>query len=421
VATGEVIVFDGFLRMYRESLDDEKEEESTDLLPAMSPGDPMQRDYIEALEQYTTHPARYTEASLVKKMEALGIGRPSTYAPTITTIQNREYVVKENRAGKERAIDQIVLAGDQVTVKTLKKSFGAEKKKLFPSDVGMVVTDFLRAHFPNIMDYNFTAKAEEAFDTIAEGGLQWQAMIREFYDPFHANVEKTMKESERNTGERVLGVDPATGATLSARLGKFGPMVQVGEGENARYLNLMKGQMVETITLEEAIALARFPRALGEFEGLPVTVGIGRYGPYVKHGDLYVSLREEDPGTIDFETSVGVIREKREFDSKRKIRVFENGAQILNGRYGPYITYNRANYKIPKELDASQLTFEETMALVEKSGETRTRASARKDATATAAKKTTRTTAKKSTKTAAKKTSTGKVTKTTRKRTTDAK
>ena len=282
-AVGEVIIFDGFLKVYMESFDDEKEDDEAALLPAIHKGDQLQRSLIQALEQYTTHPPRYTEASLVKKMEALGIGRPSTYAPTITTIQNRGYILRESRDGTERQLDQIDLKGQDIKVKKISRIFGAEKKKLFPSDIGMVVTDFLSNYFTNIMDYNFTANAEDALDHIAEGEVEWQSMIGTFYQPFHANVEKTLKESERNTGARELGKDPQTGETVSVRIGRFGPMAQIGEGESVRYAGLLKGQLMETITLEEALDLFKFPRQLGEFEEKPVSVGSGRFGPYIKH------------------------------------------------------------------------------------------------------------------------------------------
>ena len=275
-AVGEVIIFDGFLKVYMESFDDEKEDDEAALLPAIHKGDQLQRSLIQALEQYTTHPPRYTEASLVKKMEALGIGRPSTYAPTITTIQNRGYILRESRDGTERQLDQIDLKGQDIKVKKISRIFGAEKKKLFPSDIGIVVTDFLSNYFTNIMDYNFTANAEDALDHIAEGEVEWQSMIGTFYQPFHANVEKTLKESERNTGARELGKDPQTGETVSVRIGRFGPMAQIGEGESVRYAGLLKGQLMETITLEEALDLFKFPRQLGEFEEKPVSVGIGR-------------------------------------------------------------------------------------------------------------------------------------------------
>jgi DNA topoisomerase-1 len=405
VATGEVILFDGFLRMYRESLDDEKEDEQAEMLPALHAGDRLQRERVEALEQYTPHPPRYTEASLVKKLEALGIGRPSTYAPTITTIQNRDYVIRESRKGKERPLDHLVLAGDQIKLDQLVRHFGTEKRKLFPSDVGMVVTDFLCEHFPGIMDYNFTAKAEEALDNVAGGELQWQSMIRDFYTPFHANVEKTLKESERNTGERLLGTDPATGATVSVRIGRFGPIVQVGEGEQVRYAGLLKTQLMETITLEEALALLEYPRHLGEYEEKPVTIGIGRFGPYVKHGTMYVSLKKgvDDPATLSLDTAIERINEKRLAESNRRIQQFDNGACILNGRFGPYITYNKTNYKIPKSQDASMMTFEETMNIIEKGGELKEakapKSIARKTTKKETATKSTKTTGKKSTKT----------------------
>lgn len=370
VATGEVIIFDGFLRMYMESHDEETDDDSSGLLPPINKGDTLNRMLINATEQYTLHPPRYTEASLVKKMEALGIGRPSTYAPTITTIQNRGYIIKESREGTERNIDQIELKGNEIKIKVSKKIFGAEKKKLFPSDIGMVVTDFLSEHFRNIMDYNFTARAEEALDNIAEGDVEWQNMIGEFYNPFHENVESTLKNSERNSGQRTLGTDPATGETVSVRIGRFGPMAQIGEGENVRYAGLLKGQLMETITLEEALELFKFPRKLGLFEDKEVSVGIGRFGPYVKHNNAFVSLKkgEDDPGTITLDTAILRIEEKREADRKKLIKAFDNGAQILNGRFGPYITYNKANYKIPKTVKAEELTLETTMEIIEKEG-----------------------------------------------------
>lgn len=369
-ATGEVIIFDGFLRMYLESHDDETDDEKADLLPAINKGDKLNRTQINATEQYTLHPPRYTEASLVKKMEALGIGRPSTYAPTITTIQNRGYIIKESRDGTERQIEQFELKGNDIKTRLSKKIFGAEKKKLFPSDIGMVVTDFLSEHFQNIMDYNFTAKAEEALDNIAEGEVQWQKMIGEFYNPFHENVESTLKNSERNSGQRVLGVEPATGETVSVRIGRFGPMAQIGEGENVRYAGLLKGQLMETITLEEALGLFKFPRKLGQFEDKDVSVGIGRFGPYIKHNSAFVSLKkgEDDPGTITLDTAILRINEKRESDRNKLIKAFDNGVQVLNGRFGPYISFNKANYKIPKTLKAEELTLEKCMELIEKEG-----------------------------------------------------
>ena len=397
-AVGEVIIFDGFLKVYMESFDDEKEDDEAALLPAINKGDQLQRSLIQALEQYTTHPPRYTEASLVKKMEALGIGRPSTYAPTITTIQNRGYILRESRDGAERQLDQIDLKGQDIKVKKINRMFGAEKKKLFPSDIGMVVTDFLSNYFMNIMDYNFTANAEDALDHIAEGEVEWQSMIGTFYQPFHANVEKTLKESERNTGARELGKDPQTGETVVVRIGRFGPMAQIGEGESVRYAGLLKGQLMETITLEEALDLFKFPRQLGEFEEKPVNIGIGRFGPYIKHNQLFVSLKKgiDDPGTITLETAIERINEKREIEKNRKIQEFENGVQILNGRFGPYITFNKVNYKIPKGKEADKLTFEETMAIIEKGGDCKKKTT--KKTTKKAASKTTKKETKKETK-----------------------
>lgn len=368
IASGEVIVFDGFLKMYRESYDDDRDEEKSDLLPPIHKGDDLKRRSILATEQYTLHPPRYTEASLVKKMETLGIGRPSTYAPTITTIQNRGYILKESREGLERKIEQIELKGEAIQSSFSTKTFGAEKKKLFPSDMGMVVTDFLSAHFTNIMDYNFTAKAEEALDDVAEGDIEWQKMIGQFYTPFHDNVELTLKTSERNSGERELGKDPQSGENVIVRIGRFGPMAQIGEGENVRYAGLRKGQLMETITLEEALELFKFPRKLGAYEDKEVSIGIGRFGPYIKHNNAFVSLKkgEDDPGTITLETAIQRIEEKRENDRKKLIKAFENGIQVLNGRFGPYISFEKKNFRIPKSKKAEELTLEECMQLIEK-------------------------------------------------------
>lgn len=404
IASGEVVIFDGFLRMYRESHDDEHDDEKSTLLPPINKGDSLNRKLIIATEQYTQHPPRYTEASLVKKMETLGIGRPSTYAPTITTIQNRGYITKESREGAERTIRQMELKEDDIQVSALKKTFGAEKKKLFPSDMGMVVTDFLDSHFPNIMNYNFTAQAEEALDDIAEGDIKWQNMIGQFYSPFHDNVEKTLKNSERNTGARILGTDPGSGETVSVRIGRFGPMAQVGEGENVRYAGLRKGQLMETISLEEALELFKFPRKLGMFENKEISVGIGRFGPYIKHNNSFVSLKkgEDNPSTITLETAIQRIEEKRESDKNKQIKVFDNGITVLNGRFGPYIKYDKKNFKIPKTLKAEELTQEECLAIIEKENSKKTtssRTSARTAKASPKSKKTnTKTTAAKATK-----------------------
>lgn len=404
IASGEVVIFDGFLRMYRESHDDEHDDEKSTLLPPINKGDLLNRKLIIATEQYTQHPPRYTEASLVKKMETLGIGRPSTYAPTITTIQNRGYITKESREGTERTIRQMELKEDNIQMSALKKTFGAEKKKLFPSDMGMVVTDFLDSHFPNIMNYNFTAQAEEALDDIAEGDIKWQNMIGQFYSPFHDNVEKTLKNSERNTGARILGTAPGSGETVSVRIGRFGPMAQIGEGENVRYAGLRKGQLMETISLEEALELFKFPRKLGIFENKEISVGIGRFGPYIKHNNSFVSLKkgEDNPSTITLETAIQRIEEKRESDKNKQIKVFDNGITVLNGRFGPYIKYDKKNFKIPKTLKAEELTQEECLTIIEKENSKKTtssRTSARTAKASPKSKKTnTKTTAAKATK-----------------------
>lgn len=366
IATGEVVVFDGFLRMYMESHDDEAEDEQGSLLPAMAKGDALERATILAQEQFTQHPPRYTEASLVKKMEALGIGRPSTYAPTITTIQNRGYIIRESREGVERSVETMELKGTDIRTKKNKKTFGAEKKKLFPSDMGMVVTDFLSAHFKNIMDYNFTAQAEEALDDVAEGTVEWQKMIGEFYAPFHRTVEDTLQHSERNSGERVLGSHPETGEPVSVRIGRFGPIAQIGEGEGVRYAGLRKGQLMETITLEEALELFRFPRLLGEYEEKEVSVGIGRFGPYIKHNGMFVSLKKgvDDPMTVTLDTAIERILEKREQEQNKLIQEYDNGVRILRGRFGPYISYNKTNYRIPKTQKPEELTLEKCLELI---------------------------------------------------------
>ena len=371
IATGEVITFDGFLKMYMESHDDETDSEQHTLLPVLHQHDIVKRKQIIAQEQFTQHPPRYTEASLVKKMETLGIGRPSTYAPTITTIQNRGYILKESRDGINREVQQLELKDQEIQVKTFSKTFGTEKKKLFPSDMGMVVTDFLSEHFQHIMDYNFTAEAEESLDHIAEGNLEWQKMIGEFYTPFHQSVEFTLQHSERNNGERILGIDPNSGETVSVRIGRFGPMAQIGKEDTVRYAGLQKGQLMETITLEEALELFKFPRKIGKYEDLEVSIGIGRFGPYIKHNNKFISLKKgvDDPGTITLETAITRIEEKRENDRNKTIQIFENGVQILNGRFGPYISYNKTNYKIPKTENALELTLDKCMELIEKESE----------------------------------------------------
>jgi DNA topoisomerase-1 len=412
-ATGEVIKFDGFLKVYMESTDDENTDEDTKgLLPAVSAGEKLGLDQCEARQRWTQKPPRYSEASLVRRLEELGIGRPSTYAPTISTIQQRGYVVKEDRPGEERKYKYISYRNGKLEEAEKTEIAGAERNKLFPTDIGMVVNDFLVKYFPDIVSYDFTAKVEKEFDDIAVGKLEWDAAIDEFYKPFHDKVEHTLENSEKSTGERILGKDPETGKTVLVRIGRFGPMAQLGEtpedgeGEKPKFASLQRGQHIETITLEEALELFRLPRNLGEFEGKQVTIGIGRFGPYIRHDNKFVSLKkgEDDPYTIDLETAIERIKEKREADLKKIIKVFDEDPdmKLLNGRWGPYISYKGKNYRIPKTVDAEKLTLEECLEYVEK-GSKGTKSTKAKKSTAarkTTTKKTTakKTTAKKSTK-----------------------
>ena len=393
-ASGEVITFDGFLRLYMESRDDEVSAAKTDgsgdgLLPAMTEGTVLTRGQTVATQRFAQRPPRYSEASLVKHLEELGIGRPSTYAPTISTIINRGYVVKEDRDGVKRDYTVLTLSKAGGLKRTRKSEMtGAEKNKLFPTDIGMLVTDYLAEHFAAILDYNFTARVEKEFDEIAEGGLDWRRMLAAFYAPFHEHVDNAEGETEYVRSERLLGVDPKTGKNVYARVGKFGAMVQLGdtpaaaskakessepsEDEKPRYASLLKGQMVATITLEEALALFELPRELGEYEGKTVTAAVGRFGPYVKHDGKFVSLKVregDDPYTVTLERAVQLIEEKREAERNRVIRVYEaEDIQVLNGRWGPYIAHGGTNYKIPKTLlakrEAASLTLEELRTLI---------------------------------------------------------
>ena len=372
-ATGEVLKFDGFLKVYMESTDDEQEEEETKgLLPPLKVNDPLQRDRIEAAEKSTQQPARYTEASLVKKMEELGIGRPSTYAPTISVIQQREYVLKEDRPGSKREMQQIVLMGETITSKMVSENFGFEKSKLFPTDIGIVVNDFLEQNFDNIMDFNFTASVEKEFDEIAEGTLNWPSMIERFYKPFHTKVDTTTQTTERSKGERVLGTDPESGKPLSVKIGRFGPIAQIGEAtdeEKPRFASLLKEQSLETITFEEAMELFRLPRTLGTFEDEDMVIAVGRYGPYVRHKSKFYSLaKTDDPYTIKAERAIEIIGEKRTQEENRNIKQFdeEPGLQVLNGRYGPYIAFNKKNYRIPKGTDPKELSLEDCREIITK-------------------------------------------------------
>jgi len=375
IATGEVLIFDGFLRVYIESDDDEDQNSgSKGLLPALTVNQILRWDKIQATERFTLKPPRYTEASLVKKLEEQGIGRPSTYAPIITTVQNRGYVVKEERPGVEREYTDLVLSGQKISEKVKKEMTGAEKSKLFPTDIGMVVNDFLCKYFDMIMDYNFTAKVEKEFDEIAEGAIVWNDMIRSFYDPFHAKVESALNEAERTNGVRVLGIDPTTGKEISVKIGRFGPLAQLGEiteeGEKPQFASLRSGQHLETITLEDVLELFKLPRTLGEYENKTVTVAIGRFGPYIRHDSKFVSLEKnvDDPYSIDFDRAVELIEAKREKDLSALIKTYDENPEIkiLNGRWGPYISFKKNNYKIPKTTDAATLSFNDCMTLIEK-------------------------------------------------------
>ena len=373
VATGEVIRFDGFMKLYSESTDDEPGDENTSILPKMGRGDRLTPATITATERFTAPPARYNEASLVKRLEELGIGRPSTYAPTITTIINRGYVVKESKEGQKREYIQLTLQGEKISEKRLTETFGKEKNRLQPTDIGMVVNDYLESQFKAIMDYNFTANVEKEFDRIAEGKITWNKMIDDFYEPFHKLVEEaTATQTTKNNQVRILGTDPATGHTVKARIGRYGPMVEIegAEGEKSRFASLKKGQLIESITLDEALALFALPRTLGQFEGEDLVVGIGKFGPYVRHGKSFTSLtRSDDPYTIGYDRAVELIHEQqaRAAAAHTPIKSFEQEPDLLvkNGRYGPYIAYKGKNYRIPKGSVPEELTLEDCMKIIQ--------------------------------------------------------
>ena len=371
-AKGEVIKFDGFLKVYLEGTDDEDEEEESGLLPKVTVGEELAALEINATERYTRPPARFTEASLVKRLEELGIGRPSTYAPTISTVQKRGYVVKDEIEGKKRDYQVLELKADTINKETLTENYGADKNKMHPSDIGKVVTEFLIEHFSEIMDYGFTASVEKEFDDIADGMKNWSQMIDTFYKPFSKDVEKTLETAERATGERALGNDPKSGKPIIARIGRFGPMVQIGEQddeEKPRFASLSKGQNIDSITLEEALDLFKMPRILGELEDKPVKANIGRFGPYVQHDKLFASIpKEEDVMEIELERAIELVLAKRKADAERIIKQFEEepATQILNGRWGPFIKSGKKNFKLPKDLeDPSKLTLEEVKYIME--------------------------------------------------------
>ena len=379
VANGEVITFDGFIKVYRESTDDEdNSEDSTHILPAMQEGDELQRREITATERFSAAPLRYTEASLVKKLEDLGIGRPSTYAPTISTIQQREYVQKGDKKGEERSYTVDSLKGIKVTQKIKKEIAGNEKGKLLPTDIGIVVNDFLMENFPGIMDYNFTANVEQKFDDIAEGKTDWNKWMKNFDKEFEPEVDQVMNaRSEHKAGERELGNDPKSGRPVFVKIGRFGPVVQIGTADDKdkpQFAQLPADKSIETITLEEALELFKLPRELGDFEGSKVSIGTGRFGPYVLHNRKYVSIpKEEDPMTITLERAIKLINEKREAEQKRHLKTFaeDSKLELLNGRYGPYIAYDGKNYRLPKNKmdNVEALTYEECMTIIKEAPE----------------------------------------------------
>ena len=375
IAQGEVVKFDGFIKVYRESLDDEElqEEEFSHILPPLKKGQELTRREIQATERFSQGPVRYTEASLVHKLEELGIGRPSTYAPTISTIQQREYVHKGDKKGEERTYTIDTLKGKQVKQSVRKEMAGSDKGKLLPTDIGIVVNDFLMDNFKDIMDYNFTAKVEHDFDKIAEGGEKWTTMMRHFYKTFEPTVEKTMNaRQEHKAGERQIGIDPKSGRPVFVKIGRFGPVVQIGsaeDNEKPQFAQLPSEKSMETLTLEEAMELFKLPRTVGDFEGSPVTIGSGRFGAYILHQKKYTSLpKGADPMAITLEEAVALINEKRQQDEQKHLKVFEEDSklEIINGRYGPYIAYDGKNYRLPKNMHqrAAELTYEECMKIV---------------------------------------------------------
>lgn len=371
VATGEVIKFEGFLKVYLESTDDDNGEQAAGILPPLKEGQELNPVEIAATERFSKHQPRYTEASLVKKLEDLGIGRPSTYAPTISTIQKRAYVVKESRDGMKRNYQVLTLQNGDIKAQEKQEVAGAEKNKLFPTDIGTVVNNFLMQYFTDIMDYHFTARVERQFDEVAEGKKEWNKVIRDFYWPFHEQVENTLKHSEKQKGERLLGKDPKTGNNVYARIGRYGSMVQIGEAgqeEKPRFASLRKDQSLETITLEEALELFKLPRKAGEFEGKEMVASVGRYGPYIRHdGKFYSIPKEEDPLTISADKAIALIEQKREDDRQRIIKTFdeEPDIQILKGRWGPYVSAGKKNYKLPKDKAPEDFSLEEVRKIIE--------------------------------------------------------
>ena len=373
IARGEVIKFDGFLKVYMESTDDDDSTEDTKgLLPPVKVGEKLTAKEINAIQRFTQSPPRYTEASLVKKLEELGIGRPSTYAPTISTIQKRGYVEKADKQGTERKYDFISLSNGKIKEEVKKEKTGYEKAKLFPTDIGTIVNNFLVQYFDKVLDYNFTAGVEKEFDEIAEGKKAWNEMIKEFYKPFHDNVEETLEKSKKQSGERLLGQDPETGKNVFAKIGRYGPIVQIGESndeEKPKFAGLKKGRSIEDVTLEEALDMFKLPRTIGKYEDEDMVVAIGRFGPYVRHaGKFYALGKTDDPVTVTPERAVEIIEAKRKADKEKTIKEFKEdpSLKVLNGRYGAYITKDKKNYRIPKSKDPKELTLEECLEIIEK-------------------------------------------------------
>lgn len=370
-ASGEVVIFDGFLKVYSESSDEEEDEDSSGLLPPLKIGQGLSLDEMTAMERYSRPPARYTEASLVKKLEELGIGRPSTYAPTISTIQNRGYVIKGARTGKERVLRQLVLKNNSIHNANTKETYGADKNKLYPSDIGIMVTDFLQENFNQIMDYSFTAKVEQEFDDIANGDIRWSKMIDGFYKPFHKIVEHTAENSERASKERVLGKHPQSGEVVLVRIGRYGPMAQIGQvtedGPKPQFAKLKTDQSIETISLEEALDLFKLPKKFGAYNGYELSANIGRFGPYVMHNKVFASVpKEYDVYELTQEQAIEILKNKLEADAKKLIKSFDkDDISILNGRYGPYIKKGKENYKIPKDTDPATLDLKRVLELIE--------------------------------------------------------
>ena len=371
VARGEVVTFDGFLKVYLESTDDEDQETQKGLLPKVGEGELLKRLEISATERFSQPPPRYTEASLVKKMEELGIGRPSTYAPTISTIQKREYVVKEDRTGEDRKYFRYVLTNGNMEGSELTEKTRFEKSKLFPTDIGIVVNNFLVEYFDNILDYNFTASVEKEFDEIAEGQKAWNDMIKEFYGPFHNRIQDTLEKSKKQSGERLLGQDPASGQNVYAKIGRYGPIVQIGESqgdEKPKFAGMKRGQSIDSVTLEEALELFKLPRTVGSYEDAEMSVAIGRFGPYVRHANKFYSLEKtDDPMSITSERAIELIENKRKADREKVIREYDldDSVKVLKGRYGAYISRGKKNYRIPKGKDPAALTLDDCLAIIE--------------------------------------------------------